>query len=85
MENIGEEIDKIALDKFRELNLSLIESLGPVIDQAENIQQQIIAKTLLDDDPQIKEKLMAVDQIYDLLVKGLIPHCIKLAQLAEKL
>ena len=57
MENIGEEIDKIALDKFRELNLSLIESLGPVIDQAENIQQQLIAKTLLDDDPQIKEKL----------------------------
>ena len=57
MENIGEQIDNAAIEKFREDNIKLVETLGPVIDQAEVIYQNLIAKSLLDDDPEIKNKI----------------------------
>ena len=85
MENIGEQIDDAAIEKFREDNIKLVETLGPVIDQAEVIYQNLIAKSLLDDDPEIKNKIEVVDKIYKLLSQGVIPHCIKLAQLSSKL
>ena len=44
MENIGEQIDDAALQKFREDNIKLVETLGPVIDQAEIIYQNLIEK-----------------------------------------
>ena len=85
MENIGEEIDKAAIEKFREDNIKLVETLGPVIDQADVLYQNLMAKSLLDDDPEIKDKLDVIDQIHKLLSQGFIPHCIKLAQLSNRL
>lgn len=85
MENIGEEIDKAAIEKFREDNIKLVETLGPVIDQADVLYQNLMAKSLLDDDPEIKDKLDVIDQIHKLLSQGFIPHCIKLAQLSSRL
>jgi len=85
MENIGEQIDIQALEKFRDDNLKLVETLGPVIDQADILHQNLIAKSLLDDDPEIKRKLEVVDEMHKLLTQGFIPHCIKLAQLINKL
>lgn len=85
MKNIGEEIDKAAIEKFREDNIKLVETLGPVIDQADVIYQNLMAKSLLDDNPEIKEKIEVVNNIHKLLSQGFIPHCIKLAQLSSKL
>ena len=85
MENIGEEIDKAAIEKFREDNIKLVETFGPVIDQADVLYQNLMAKSLLDDDPEIKDKLDVIDQIHKLLSQGFIPHCIKLAQLSSRL
>lgn len=85
MENIGEEIDKAAIEKFREDNIKLVETLGPVIDQADILYQNLMAKSLLDDNPEIKEKIEVVNNIHKLLSQNFIPCCIKLAQLSNRL
>jgi hypothetical protein len=85
MENIGEQIDTAAIEKFREDNIKLVETLGPVIDQAEIIYQNLVAKSLLDDDPEIKNRIETVDKMYKLLSQGVLPHFIKVAQLSSKL
>jgi hypothetical protein len=82
---IGEELDQENYEILRSSIIQFLEAFRPLLDIQEVIHQDLIAKSMVDDSAETKQKLEAMDKMHQIFSDVFIPNFFKIGHLEEKL